>query len=227
MAAPPGIEESILERSEDARCEIGKLLEECCNVHACDDPNLSGRHVEGRLEIIFQLSRNPPEASASRETVIPALPGITNDGLVLQIVTRWGTDGNERPVFVHQVELMETPKQVMPAVLRLARSHRGERIGGIEDTILYFSTLHKTFELFPRFVDWEAALASFCLAVSRDGNGVRRGTSDRPEAVKRLHAGNGNDCRKFSSELEFVERFRALRMRLMSKVIRLRFSEQK
>jgi hypothetical protein len=227
VTAPPGIQKSILERSEDVRCEIGKLLEECCNVRAFDEPNLAGRHVEGRLEIIFQLSRNQLEASAGRETAISGFPGITNNGLVLQIVTRWGTDGNERPVFVHQVELMDTPKQIVPAVLRLEGSHHGERIGGIEGTILYFSILRKTFELFPRFVDWEAALTNFCLAVSLDGNGVYCGASDPQEMAKRVHDGNGNDCGKLSGKLEFVERFRALRMRLMSKVIRLRFSDVK
>jgi len=195
-------------------------------VRASDEPNLAGRHVEGRLEIIFQLSRNQLEASASRDTAT-GFPAITNNGLVLQIVTRWGIDGNERPVFVHQVELMDTPKHIVPAVLRLEGSRHGERIGGIEDTILYFSVLHKTFELFPRFVDWEAALTNFCVAVALDGNGVCCGASDPPETAKRVHDGNGSDCGKFSSELEFVDRFHALRMRLMSKAIRLRFSDVK
>jgi hypothetical protein len=63
--------------------------------------------------------------------------------------------------------------------------------------------------------------------VSLDGNGVYCGASDPQEMAKRVDDGNGNDCGKLSGKLEFVERFRALRMRLMSKVIRLRFSDVK
>jgi hypothetical protein len=215
VAAPPGIDQSILERGENVRCEIGKLLE-CCRVYAFGQQDLASRHVDGTLEIIFQLSRSQLEASAG---VIWGLPGMASNGLVQQTVTRWRTDRNDPPLFVHQVDLMDTSKQVLGA--NAPSSHRSERMGSVEDTMLYFLILRRTFELFPRFVDWEAALTNFCLPVSPNC-----GALDGLEAVKCLRAGNGNDCSDVTGERELADRFHALRVRLMSQIVRLRFIEQ-
>jgi len=222
MTPPAELETSIPERSEVALREMAKLLEDCFTVGAVSDPALAGRRVEGRLEIIFQLSRDQREASAGGATAILGAAGITNDGLLRQTVTRWGADANEGPVFVHQVEVMATSEQSVPAPC-LAESRRQERIGGIDDTTRYFAILHRTFELLPRFVDWEAALAGFCRAV---GNGTDCRASNLPERTNHLDARLANDCADRMSEPELGDRLRSLRERLLSKTVRARFTHQ-